>query len=87
VCVCVCVCVCAAMHLFLAQAFRRMLPATSHGIRSLLLRPLSLLLEHNTTRHQQELRSKQQKRKAKGSEFQDLALIAACADGTLQFDR
>ena len=64
-----------------------MLPATSHSIRSLLLHPLSLLLGRNTVRHQQQLRSQQQKRKAKGSEFQDLAVIAACADGTLLFDR
>ena len=59
----------------------------SHGICSALLQPLELLLGQQQQQQQQRKLSQQEKRRVKGSEFQNLALVCACADGTLLFDR
>ena len=60
----------------------------SHGICSALLQPLELLLGQQQQQQQQQRKlSQQEKRRVKGSEFQNLALVCACADGTLLFDR
>ena len=66
----------------------RTLQVNSHGIRAALLQPLQLLLgAAHQQQQQQRRRSQQEKKQIKGSEFQNLALVCACADGTLLFDR
>ena len=57
------------------------------GIRHVLLRPLHQLLAHRSSNCNQKGQSQQKSKPVKGCEFQDLALMSACADGTLLFDR
>ncbi len=60
---------------------------SSCGIRHVLLRPLPLLLAHYNHNHDQKVQSQEKSKPVKGCEFQDLALLCACADGILVFDR
>ena len=53
----------------------------------MLLRPLHQLLAHRSSNCNQKGQSQQKSKPVKGCEFQDLALMSACVDGTLLFDR
>jgi hypothetical protein len=64
-----------------------MLVVSSCGIRHVLLLPLHQLLAHNSSNCDPKGQLQQKDKLVKGCEFQDLALMSACADGTLLFDR